>query len=540
MTDSIPILPAAGDRRLVAALRLLTLVFLCQALVSGANAYWLAVAAGSYFLPKSGGARIVITLFLFALLAFFSWGRLFAGVLLFAALLVEAWFATSRSRQLANFLFAGFCMFALLFSGLPAISIYIEPVSFLVSFLLPALLPLLTLEIVTWRQQKPIHTDPLLIIIVTALTMCYLLAVALLADSIAYPQAILLALLGGGALLAVLAVLTAPFMHSGNELNLLQHIFALHVPIEKWAEDISAAAAAESSAVLFTRGVMQRFLALPGVIGVSWRLNERTESALGSDGRHHADIHCPPLFLRLHTSRRASPWDWLNYYLLARISAEYCRAKIREEQNRADSLSRAVHQTGARLTHDIKNILHTLAVLTQTQNEQLLRRQLPILYERLQTTLTKLRAPEVSEQPQQTDAAVWWHSLQARYLHQPLQFASCDADHPLPPALFDIAAENFIDNALVKQQTEKNIGITVRLLTLSGSPALHVEDSGAAVPADKAALLFTGPVESETGFGVGLYQVQVEAAKQGYECTLINNRAGAVVFQLAVKEPPGQ
>jgi len=62
-----------------------------------------------------------------------------------------------------------------------------------------------------------------------------------------------------------------------------------------------------------------------------------------------------------------------------------------------------------------------------------------------------------------------------------------------------------------------------------------VIDTGDAVPEDKASQLFTGPLESQKGLGVGLYQAARMAAQYGDELALIDNLPGRVRF--AVKGP---
>lgn len=499
---------------------------------------WLAAAAACYFLARTGSRTLAAAaLAVFAALAFFSWGVLFAGALLFAALLAEAWGLTNWLKKTSCLLSAMLCMMALLFAALPQICLYVEVVQLPPAIPLTLLPALLLLEGLALRQQPAqVLPDPLLVILLAALTFCYLLAVALLAVSIAYPQAILLAAAGGCMMLLMLAVLSVPFTGGGN-LTFFQHLLSLHVPVEKWVAEISATAEKEESTEQFAAAVMQRFLSLPGVAGVAWRLDGADEQHLGHTTRQHVSLQCAPLFIRLMMRRRALPWDWFNYYLLARICGEYCRAKQREEQQRADNLSRAMHQTGARLTHDIKNILHALTALTQTENDALMRQQLPVLCERLETTLTKLSAPFAPAEARHTDARTWWAAAQSRHAHQAVTFAAAEAEGMLPAVLFDLALDNFLANALVKQQTDNAVRITVRLRSVSGKPALQVQDSGQAVATATARKLFARPVDSATGFGVGLYQVQLEAHKHQYAAALTGNADGAVCFQLAAIAP---
>jgi C4-dicarboxylate-specific signal transduction histidine kinase len=63
-------------------------------------------------------------------------------------------------------------------------------------------------------------------------------------------------------------------------------------------------------------------------------------------------------------------------------------------------------------------------------------------------------------------------------------------------------------------------------------PRLRVCDDGAPVPAELAEELFRGPVSSESGLGVGLYQAAAFAAQTGCALVLAKNSKGAVCFEL--------
>ncbi len=63
----------------------------------------------------------------------------------------------------------------------------------------------------------------------------------------------------------------------------------------------------------------------------------------------------------------------------------------------------AIYETGSKLTHDVKNILQSTQMMTQIINDtdtemreiiDVLKKQMPLLTQRLNTTLEKLRAPE--------------------------------------------------------------------------------------------------------------------------------------------------
>ena len=64
-------------------------------------------------------------------------------------------------------------------------------------------------------------------------------------------------------------------------------------------------------------------------------------------------------------------------------------------------------------------------------------------------------------------------------------------------------------------------------------PRLRISDDGAPVPTGLVEDLFRGPVTSESGLGVGLYQASAFAEQSGYALVLVDNRAGSVCFELS-------
>jgi C4-dicarboxylate-specific signal transduction histidine kinase len=98
--------------------------------------------------------------------------------------------------------------------------------------------------------------------------------------------------------------------------------------------------------------------------------------------------------------------------------------------------------------------------------------------------------------------------------------------------LFDSVADNLIENAL-KKSTE-SVGLSVRVIfSAVGRGTLTVSDNGRAVSRSAAQDLFSAPVHSQTGFGVGLYQSSRLAADFGYTLSLATNEIGNVSFVLA-------
>jgi C4-dicarboxylate-specific signal transduction histidine kinase len=72
----------------------------------------------------------------------------------------------------------------------------------------------------------------------------------------------------------------------------------------------------------------------------------------------------------------------------------------------------------------------------------------------------------------------------------------------------------------------------VRLAVQEAGLELTVCDSGEALPEALARTLFTAPVPSAQGLGVGLYQAARQANALGYRLELLRNEPGDVCFCL--------
>ena len=509
------------------------LALLALSIMETVNSRWGGVALGVYLLSLPGlKARGVVTALTLSLLSIIPWGALLAVNILLALFLIRVWLGHTRIDRLAHLLAALLTVKTLLLSLLPGITSYLTPIEGSVT-LCAALAVAATLAFSVGHKNQA-HTDLILVAFLTPLLLVFQLTIAVLASAVAYSDAILIATLGAGVLLAMTALLAAPFSRKDGELSTVQHIFSLQVPIEHWLKRISRLSTDIPESDGFTRAAMREFLTLPKVSGVTWRIDDGPSETLGDEQRHHGHFHCPPLFIRLATNRRISPWEWFNYYLLGRMASEYCLAKQREERQRIDSLSRAVHETGARLTHDIKNILHTLSALTNSSNTDLIRRQMSVLRKRLETTLSKLQNPvSTSAAPQMNEAGDWWTAGRLRHKHQNVVFTGTVQGTTIPTTVFDAALDNFIANALFKRHHQPDLTITADFSQQDdGTVRLSVSDNGRAIPEETADQLFRHPVDSASGFGVGLYHVRLEAEKHGYRVRLSDNVEGRVRFCL--------
>ncbi|MBM3342240.1 MAG: sensor histidine kinase, partial [Betaproteobacteria bacterium] len=94
----------------------------------------------------------------------------------------------------------------------------------------------------------------------------------------------------------------------------------------------------------------------------------------------------------------------LHVRLLAQMIGHFYAAKQREQQQRRNAYTQAIHETGSRLTHDVKNLLQSLQALCSAAQDSppsqsgelvaLMQRQLPQIAQRLNATMDKLRTPD--------------------------------------------------------------------------------------------------------------------------------------------------
>jgi len=225
--------------------------------------------------------------------------------------------------------------------------------------------------------------------------------------------------------------------------------------------------------------------------------------------------------------------------LLIRMAYQFYLAKLNQEKIRAQEHFATIHHTGARLTHDIKNILQSirasLSILDTdhdtTESRSLLQANLNQIGTRLESTLNKLKAPALNTQIVLVDCKHWLERTRKQYRsNKRLQFHSdIENNINLPVDLFDSVIENLLNNALKKPSVNQ---IDVRLLSSENIVVLSVCDNGDAIEAEIEETLFKQPVSSGSGMGIGLYQAAIMALAFNYELELSQNEPGRVCFNL--------
>ena len=357
-----------------------------------------------------------------------------------------------------------------------------------------------------------------------------------------YPLALAQSLMVMALVLMILSWLWNPhsgFMGLGHMMS--RYLMSLGLPFERWVKSLADLAERERDPARFLSLAIQELCALPWVAGVMWRV-PLGDGEHGRRSRFQAEYSFQDVTLTYHTNWALSPALLLHLKLLTQMIGHFYQAKLREEVQRQNAYTQAIHETGARLTHDVKNLLQSLrslcAAVDSSREEEaaalqeLVRRQLPQIAQRLTTTLEKLQAPGQASTVR-GDAAVWWQALMQRYTRSEIAFSAGGgiAGLVLPVELFDSVAENLLQNAISKAQQRGDVKIQVSF-SADGGGTLRVCDSGEAVPHAIAARLLSAPVPSQNGLGVGLYHAARQAGQLGYRLALADNRDGNVCFQL--------
>jgi signal transduction histidine kinase len=366
-----------------------------------------------------------------------------------------------------------------------------------------------------------------------------------------YGWALVQTLFGMAVLLLALSWLWNPRAGFGGLGQLTsRYLLSVGLPFEGWARQLATLAERERDPESFVRDALSNLQELSWISGVRWQA-ARGAGQAGMPGAHALEYAFHGLSLVWQSPRALTPALALHVRLLSQLLGYFYAAKVREQTLREHAYSQAIHDTGARLTHDVKNILQAMKSLlaaaevsTPEDGERLMalmKRQLPQLVARLSGTVDKLKQP-AEQNDDRINALEWWQGLRARYAGDAVHFVCDDAgiDASVPQDLFDSVADNLLTNALRKRHAESWVAVEARL-SLQPVPMFAVTDSGSAAPEHIARNLFQSPVGSDAGLGVGLYQAARQATRLGFELSLASNQDGRVEIRLALKDsrPPG-
>lgn len=379
----------------------------------------------------------------------------------------------------------------------------------------------------------------LLILLVLAVTVLGGLALMQI-DGQPYFRALLMSVMGMAAALFVLTWAWNPQRgHAGLGLQLSRRLLSTGLSFEEWLHGMTSQALAETDPEHFVAREISGLVRFPGVIGGRWAIDGRGDGqSFGKAGGKVREFVHRGLQVELNFVREPSAALVWHYNLMIRVISEFYREKCHTRELQTRSYLEAVHETGARLTHDVKNLLQSLNALCasvahpdrdEAATRALFLRQLPQIARRLEGTLEKLKQTG-PERIERVALDRWWLDARARHQGEGLVFLETTPPDSMlvPQQLYDSALENLIQNAGAKRYRDANLRIIVSL----DGPSLSVEDSGAALKADIVRRLFNQPLQSEQGLGMGLYQLGQLAGRLGYRFRLVENRPGCVRFEL--------
>lgn len=320
-----------------------------------------------------------------------------------------------------------------------------------------------------------------------------------------------------------------------------RYVLSIGLPFEQWLYFLAELSQCETRAVQFLKQACVGLQKLPWVTGGKWRAGDDA-GQFGEATQHAVEFANEHFYVLVYSRHALSPSLIWHFHLLGQLLGEFYIAKLREMKLQQQTYVQAVHETGARMTHDVKNLLQSLNVLTSAAQSgadhdrgelaALMRRQLPAISQRLQATIDKLRRPE-SESGRFILADVWWEDLKRSYGSQIIQFENGVMAETtlLPKELFDSVADNLIQNAMSKKGVDKGVQITVKF-SCADAIELSVSDTGHMVAAEVWRGLLHGPVLSASGYGIGLYQAARHAEISGFALQLADNEKGYVRFTL--------
>jgi signal transduction histidine kinase len=411
----------------------------------------------------------------------------------------------------------------------------------LIWYVLPLLLVLMALIPLSREPAGSAHTVDfiysLLLLLLLLLMVLGTLAYMML-GRMDYLEALLRTLFLIGLVLLVLGGLWKPrFGFSGLQVIFSRYLLNVGTPFENWLARLTEAARHEPDAPSYLRRAIALMEDFSWLSGLSWQSPDGT-GQFGRFSGHSEVVQEGELRLTLYARQPINPTLLLHIKLLVQLLGYFYLAKQREQSLREITRLQAVYETGSRLTHDLTNMLQSLLALTsvaqsrEERAQQLLQQQLPLLTQRIEMTVAKLKRPLQQNETAQLALNAWWDGLRQRNQYQAIEWLAPDSlpDYDIPAPLFDCIIDNLIDNALRKRQAEPGIAISIEI---QPEPLRLIAcDSGSQVPQSIAASLLRGAVVSENGLGIGLYQAARWADQLGYRLRLAGNQPGRVCFEL--------
>ena len=455
----------------------------------------------------------------------------------------------SRLERLGYLFAFGYLVCLTIFGAVPELSplVTLTPIPReAIAYFMPILLPLLLFFPAEKMRRRTGDTFDLFygLMVFLALAVFVLGSLAYMQiGAVSYVESLFKTSLAiAGALLLVAWAWNPRAGIAGISALLMRYRVSLGLPLEQWLIQLAEISEREIHPTRFLEQIVRQLDRLPWVLGARWEAGGEA-GGFGVLGPHHHALQHEQLGITVYfRSPPAATMQWHVDWLL-RLAAEFYLVKFQTHQLQQMSYLQAVYETGARVTHDVKNLLQSLQTLCYAATQpgdpeakaQLFARQLPQIAERLKATLEKLQRPQ-RDNAELIAAQTWWNALQERHAGTDITWNTVDDDMPpVLAALFDSVAENLLHNARNKQQREPDLKISAFLGVDRNKPYLSISDNGTPIPVDRATSLLHETVESADGLGIGLYHAARQAEANGYTLALTENSAGKVSFRLSAQ-----
>jgi hypothetical protein len=497
---------------------------------------------------------LLLLIIAYTFLFWMDWWLIFSWMILLIGLAGGRVIINRRERTI-YMLTLIFLVFEILMRSTPMLFTIVIPSSITDIFkLMLPILPLIILALPIEKEDRRFQTVDIIHAIFISTLTGLLVAGTLLnmyRTETDYLIALVQTLIVIGIFLLAISWLSIPRAgFSGLPQLWLKSMLNIGTPFEGFLGGLSILFNQKSSPEDFLASTMEELIELPWIEGVEWDSNGK-KVMVGKQAKTKTSIKIGNLTICIFSYTPVSGALYLHCQLLAQLINNFYIAKLRERELTQQTHLQAVYETGARITHDIKNLLQSLQAITSiivTDSEQnnfsvsgrILKKQLPTLTQRLKLALEKLQTPENSglESVYLKD---WWNDLQQRTNLKNVTFNSdLSGDLIIPAELFDSVIDNLIDNIRNKLQMDKGILTTISLFSDEHNIILTISDNGKSIPSNKADQLLKEPLQSDDGLGIGLYQAARQAESLGFNFTLKYNLDGNVCFELSKQNPSGQ
>ena len=346
----------------------------------------------------------------------------------------------------------------------------------------------------------------------------------------------------GGFIICISWLVTSQSRFNGITQLWSSYMLNIGTPLEQWLSELSRFSQQKKEPEEFLEIAINELLALSWINGIRWASID-SKGEIGELTKYNSTFTTDNLTIDIYTNSRMGGALHVHCKLLVQLVENFYIAKIREKTLTQQTHLKAIYETGARITHDIKNLLQSFQAITSIithdssdssfeVSQQILRKQLPNLTQRLQLALDKLQAPQ-DQDKEEIYLKDWWKDLQKRNTHNKITFQhECDGDPTIPVDLFDSVVDNLLENIQVKKINEPDIKIAITLYCNQDAVSVSVCDTGTMIPEEKSKELLSNVIDSDNGLGIGLYQAKKLAEKFDFDLKLTSNLDGRVCFEL--------